>query len=152
MQPAFFTDLYGGFDADASDSEPDVAAAEDLHVNLKRAVDTLKSGIFTFKKKLYKQVVELDKAHDAGDMGAMMTFQSIFLHCVSYWVGSLDSMPTPRPNLPKSVDADFDDISQAILALKTQGYDGRTLVYTVLFEFSTQHPFNLGPQENRDAE
>lgn len=127
---------------------------EEINMKTREAIDTLRNDIFTFKKMVYGDVVSGDKKHSAGDMGAMMSFHAIFLQVIGYWIGLLDSAPVPPPIFKNNSEIkEFRQLTKTIQKLAETSQDARTLVYSLLFSFSTQHPFELGaPQENEDDE
>jgi hypothetical protein len=147
MQPVFVQELP---DEDIASEHP--ADIEEVDPGLYKAVAELKDGIFALKKKLFYSLVSMDNKHDASSLGAMMTFHSLFLQCVAYWIGLLDSSVVPKPKFtgPKQ-QKEFDTLSSAIHKTATSSADAHTLVYNLLFQFSTQHPFDLGPQENTES-
>lgn len=116
-----------------------------VHKNVLNAVGQLRLGIFAFKKKMFYHIVSNDKAHSPGDIGSMITFHSLFLQALSYWIGLLDSKPVPPPSLPKPLVKDFKVLTTAIEKVYQEDSDSRVLVYDMLFTLLTLHPYNLGP-------
>lgn len=147
MQPVFIQEFP---DEDVASEPP--AEIDEVDPGIYKAVVELKEGIFSFKKQLFYSIVSMDTKHDASSLGAMMTFHSLFLQCVAYWIGLLDSSVVPKPNFStKKQQKDFEALSSAIHKTATSSADAHTLVYNLLFQFSTQHPFDLGPQENTET-
>lgn len=109
------------------------------------AVETLRREIFKFKKQLFLDVVSNDKQHNADDLGAMKSFHALFLQAISYWIGVLDSSPVPPPKFKQQRNIkEFDTLTEGIKYIQGINSDANTLVYSMLFSFSTQHPFDLG--------
>jgi hypothetical protein len=118
-----------------------------------RALQDLQSQIYKYKETLFQTVVNHDNDHDASDLGAMMKFHAIFLQSVAYWIGMLDNTPVPPPRFKgQQLQSMVQSITQAIQVLVKSSGSARTLVYQVLFRFSTQHAFDLGPQKKREDE
>lgn len=145
MEPAFIQPL-----TEEQLNQNDESMSDDdtneirLHTNILNAVEELRLGIYALKRKMFYELVSNDTRHNAGDMGSMITFHSLFLQAVSYWIGLLDSKPTPPPTLPKKLVKDFKSLTNAIDTVAHEDSDARVLVYNLLFSFSTQHPFDLG--------
>jgi hypothetical protein len=141
---------------DLEGGDPDVLARNDelpeINEELRKNIDTLRSDIFAFKKAFFSTYVSNDKEHDANSLNAMRSFHALFLQCVAYWIGLLDSAPVPVPRIPGQKDAAaFKRLTDEIVTLTKQNHDARTLVYSLLFQFSTQHPFDLGiPEKTED--
>ncbi len=113
-----------------------------------KAIDVLRQQIYEFKRSLYEQTVNKDSSHDAADMGAMMTFHAIFLHCISYWISLLDSSLVPEPQFPSSANTQtFKTLTRAIQKVAQISPDAQVHLYQLLFQFGQQHPFELGDQE-----
>lgn len=124
---------------------------EEINTKTREAIDILRDDIFKFKKMVYADIVSGDKIHTAGDMGAMMSFHAIFLQVIGYWIGLLDSAPVPPPTFKKDTETrEFRQLTKAIKKLSEISQDARTLVYSILFSFSTQHPFELGAPEDEN--
>lgn len=114
---------------------------------IREAVETLRQQIFKFKKQLFLDVVSNDKQHKASDLGAMKSFHALFLQAVSYWIGLLDSAPVPPPKFKQQRNIDeFQTLTEGLKYIQGINTDANTLVYSMLFSFSTQHPFDLGSQ------
>ncbi len=117
----------------------------DISQEVHQAIDELRAKIFKFKKQLFLDVVSNDTQHTASDLGAMKSFHALFLQAISYWIGLLDSSPVPPPKLQKQSNIDeFDALTKGIQYIQGLNTDANTLVYSMLFQFSTQHPFDLG--------
>jgi hypothetical protein len=125
---------------------------EDITKEVHEAVETLRQQIFKFKKQLFLDVVSNDKDHKASDLGAMKSFHALFLQAISYWIGLLDSSPVPPPKFRQQRNInEFDTLTKGINYVQGHNADANTLVYSMLFSFSTQHPFNLGQQSKKQS-
>ena len=118
---------------------------QEISKEIQEAVEELRKQIFKFKKQLFLDVVSNDKQHAASDLGAMKSFHALFLQAISYWIGLLDSSPVPPPKfkLQRNID-EFAALTEGIQYVQGINSDANTLVYSMLFTFSTQHPFDLG--------
>jgi hypothetical protein len=114
------------------------------------AVQELQHGILALKRQLFMELVSNDTKHTPDDLGPMMTFHSLFLQVIGYWIGLLDHSPVPAPNLQKpSIQKGFKSLTNAIEKVSQANLPAsRVLVYEALRRFSTQHPYELGPVEN----
>ncbi len=152
MENPFIQDdpmLYGDEDQDPLDL-PDEKDAEEINNETRDAIEELKQDIYSFKKQLFSNVVSNDKKHDASDLGPMMTFHALYLQTVGYWIGLLDGRPVPSPTFSqKKNTATFLDLTRTIQTLIKKNSDARILVYSMLFNFSVQHPFELGKQKSK---
>lgn len=149
MEPSFLLPMGGALGQEDTDplSLPD-AQMEDINIKTQRAVESVKHAIQRFKKNFYTGYVGNDREHTPQDLGAMMGFHALFLQTVGYWIGLLDNKPVPEPSFQSGRDERaFAMITKSIRTLATNP-DGRTLVYSLLFHFAQQHPFDLGQQEN----
>jgi hypothetical protein len=147
---SFFTQAMGGaLDQEDTDSLalPD-SQLEDINIQTQQAVEGIKRAILKFKGEFYRGHVGNDKQHNSQDLGAMMGFHALFLQTLGFWIGLLDSKPVPKPTLESGRDRrTFDLITKAIQQVAASP-DGRTLIYSLLFHFAQQHPFDLGQREN----
>jgi hypothetical protein len=126
---------------------------EEINVNIQKEVEDIKYNIFRFKKQLFYNIVSNDKVHEAKNMGAMMNFHALFLQIIGYWIGLLDSKPVPMPKLSTGRDQrNFRTLSHAIEKTANSDPDAHTLIYSLLFHFAQQHPFDLGNFEKNDTE
>ncbi len=142
--------LYGDEDLDPLDLPEDIDA-DDINNETRSNVEELKENIYHFKKQLFLDIVSNDKQHDASDLGAMMTFHALYLQTVGYWIGLLDGRPVPSPTFHKKQNtASFLELTRTIQTLIKKNVDARILVYSMLFNFSVQHPFELGNQYNKE--
>ncbi len=145
-----------GYESELSQDQDPLRRADDLEmINTKthEAIEELQSGIFSFKKNLYDALINHDTEHTPSDLGAMKTFHALFLQTVGYWIGMLDSYPVPKPNVPKpELQKQFTTLSHSIQSLARSTTDANTLVYSLLFSFSTQHPFDLGPKQKKEED
>lgn len=149
MEPAVVFPM----DLDTEDNDPldTNDEMEDIHVNIQRAVEELKYGILKFKRDFFIDHVSNDSNHDAKDMGAMMNFHARFLQIVAYWIGILDDKPVPIPRFTSGRDnRNFRALTKAIEEVSKSDPDARTLVYSLLFHFAQQHPFDLGNAEKNN--
>jgi len=149
MEPAFVEPLTEEqLDETGESIENDIKANE-LHENTLEAVEQLRLAIYAFKKDLfYKIVNDEGQKTNSADMGPMMTFHSLFLQCISYWISLLDTKTDSVPHFGKmGLKKDFEALTNAIDKVSHNTTDARVLVYNLLSIFSTQHPFDLGKQE-----
>lgn len=115
---------------------------------VQKAVNNLRNAIFLFKQNLFEQIVNHDTTHNASDLGSMMSFHALFLQSVSYWISLLDSSLVPEPRFSKDQNTnEFQKIKTAIQKVSKSSPDARIHVYQLLFQFSQQHPFDLGRRE-----
>ena len=148
MEPANVVPM----DLDEKDPKQDITMEEqDIDPKIHSAIQTLKTSIYAFKKQLFYELVSNDSKHKASDLGAMYSFHALFLQCIAYWIGMLDSTPVPKPKFPTEQQIkQFDILRQEIKSLTATSMDARVLVYNILFQFSTAHPFDLGQQKEED--
>jgi hypothetical protein len=113
-------------------------------------IQSLQEKITDFKRALYFDLVSNDTKHDSSDLGGMMTFHALFLQCVGYWIGCLDSRPVPIPTFStKQHTARFLDITKDIQTIRRLNVDARIMLYSMLFNFSIQHPYDLGRSKKK---
>ena len=147
---SFFTQSIGGA-LDQEDTDPLAvpdSQLEDINIQTQQAVEGIKRAIQKFKSDFYRGYVGNDKGHNPNDLGAMMGFHALFLQALGFWIGLLDSKPVPKPTLESGRDRrTFDLITKSIQQVAANP-DGRTLIYSLLFHFAQQHPFDLGKQQN----
>jgi hypothetical protein len=132
---------------------PDEGSLPEINKALYDEIDTLEQEIYTLKKLLYTEIVSKDINHTSQDMSPMTTFHSFFLFCISYFIGLLDGQPVPEPmlqNYSKKIRTTFDTVKDRILSTAKESSDARTLVYSLLFRFSTGHPFQLQVKKVED--
>ena len=118
-----------------------------LEVNdmILESIDKLKKDIYDFKEQLYHHLILNDTKHEANDLGSMMTFHSIFLQTIAYLIGELDSQLVPEPKFTVGRDkATFLKLKEKIRRLSDESSEARILIYSLLFQFSTQHAFDMG--------
>jgi len=120
---------------------------DDINPKINTAVDNLKQEIMAFKKSLHFSIVANDTTHSASDMGGMMRFHSIFLQVIGYWIGLLDSNPSQKPTLPPKQQEAFDKLTSKVKTIASYNSDSKTLLYSMLFNYSVQHPFDLGEKK-----
>jgi hypothetical protein len=121
---------------------------EEINPKINLAINTLKNEIMVLKKTLHFNIVANDKKHDAADMSSMMSFHSVFLHIIGYWIGLLDGSSVPKPTLSSKEQPQFDKLTSHIKNIASYNYDSKTLLYAMLFKYSVQHPFDLGEKIN----
>ena len=125
-------------------------ALEDINTETRVTIDTLQLKIIEFKKQLFSELVNKDTDHSAGNIGAMTTFHAIFLQSIAYWIGLLDSRPVSAPTFTAGRTTKlFQLITKDIQKTISLNSDARTLVYSLLFTFSTQHPFDLNTRPKK---
>ena len=132
---------------------PEEGSLPEINKALYDEIDTLEQEIYTLKKLLYTEIVSKDTNHSSQDMSPMTTFHSFFLFCISYFIGLLDGQPVPEPmlqNYSKKVRNTFDTVKDRILSTAKESSDARTLIYSLLFRFSTDHPFQLQVKKVED--
>lgn len=120
---------------------------EEINPKINIAVENLKTQIMEFKKSLHFSVVADDKKHNASDMGAMMTFHSLFLQVIAYWIGLLDSKKVSKPILPVKEQEMFNKLTSHINNIASYNSDSKIILYSMLFKYSVQHPFDLGEKK-----
>lgn len=126
---------------------------EEPESKLYTAVEELRLSIVAFKKKLFNIVVSNDTQHKASSMGAMMGFHALFLQCIGYWISLLNNNSACKPVFTNSTNTnDFNTLTKNILSIKQFSSDAKTLLYTMLFTLSTQHPYDLGQPKKEDLE
>lgn len=152
MQPLHVEPL----DLDAPDTDrfdSNNTANEEVYNSnqVNKAIVSLKLGIFKFKQNLFEQIINQDTGHDASDLGAMMTYHSLFLQCVSYWISLLDSGLVPMPRFASDRNStEFEALKTAIQKVARSSPDARIQLYQLLFRFGQQHPFDLGQREKEE--
>jgi hypothetical protein len=113
---------------------------EEINPKINIAVEALKKEILTFKKALHFSIV-------ANDKRPMMTFHSLFLQVIAHWIGLLDSNLVHKPILPSKEQHAFDKLTTHIKNIAAYSSDSHRLLYTMLFNYSVQHPFDLGEKK-----
>jgi hypothetical protein len=132
---------------------PEDDSLPEINKALYDKIDALEQDIYTLKRLLYTELVSKDTNHSSQDMGAMTTFHSFFLFCISYFIGLLDGQPVPEPmlqNYSKKIKSTFDSVKDSINSTAKESSDARTLLYSLLFRFSTSHPFQLQVKKVED--
>lgn len=151
MESFFIQSIGGALDQEDTDplSVPD-EKLEEINIQTQHAVEDIKHAILKFKADFYKEYVGNDKNHNPQELGAMMGFHALFLQALGFWIGLLDNKPVPKPVLESGHERrSFYLITKAIQKVISNP-DGRTLVYSLLFHFAQQHPFDLGRRENME--
>ncbi len=132
---------------------PDEKDIEENNTNkeIVNAIESCQEKIQDFKKRLYFDLVSNDKKHDSDDLGGLMTFHALFLQTVGYWIGCLDGRPVPMPSFSnKRHTAMFLEITRDVQQLSTMNVDSRILLYSMLFNTSIQHPYDLGSSRKKN--
>lgn len=148
---------------DLSGGDPDpmeLKQIDPLPQKLYDEIDDLQDAIYTFKKKLFYTRVSNNATQDPGSLNRLNAFHSLFLQILGYWIGILDDVPVANPTFEGTTkqadETTFKRLTKAIMKLAKQNQDARTLVSGLLFQLSTQHPFELGvkisKQYREDAE
>lgn len=121
---------------------------EDINTKTLQSVSTLKNQIIRFKQNLFEDVVSNDTKHSPSNMEAMIGFHSRFLHIISFWLSLLNDQKVPVPTFdtPQHKNA-FIKITKQIQGISQESSDGNILVYSLLFQFTQQHPFDMGKRK-----
>jgi hypothetical protein len=121
---------------------------EDINIKTQTAVATLKTQILKFKQQLFEETVSNDTTHSPSSMEAMIGFHSKFLHIISFWLSLLNDQKVPIPEFdtPQHKNA-FIRLTKQIQTLRKESSDAYVLVYSLLFQFTQQHPFDMGGQQ-----
>jgi hypothetical protein len=83
----------------------------------------------------------------------MMTFHALYLQTIAYWIGLLDHKTVPLPQYPTPQQRDIlKRLTKKVKDIAGLNSDARTQVYSLLFRFSTQHPFELAPPAKRGVQ
>jgi hypothetical protein len=83
----------------------------------------------------------------------MAFFHALFLQCIGYWISMLDTRTIAKPTFTsKKNTRDFDSLSNAIEKIQKTSPDAKIIVYNMLFQFSLQHPFDLGVKKSNEVE
>jgi hypothetical protein len=134
------------FEVDSIKEEINTSKEEnDINQTIIDSVDTLKTDIYKFKKVLFFNLVSNDTKHSPSNISAIVEYHSVYLQCIAYWISLLDSTKVPEPLLQDDLETMFQSLSKHILELSQSSSDAYTLVYSLLFQISTQHPFDLKP-------
>jgi hypothetical protein len=145
-----------GYESEISVDNDPLLRSDDLeaiNANTHEEIEALQKNIFGFKRSLYNTLINHDTDHSASDLGAMKTFHALFLQTIGYWIGMMDSYPVPKPQFSNpSLQKSFASLSQSIQMLARSSQDANTLVYSLLFSFSTQHPFDLGTRQKKEED
>jgi hypothetical protein len=150
MEPANVVPM--DLDSDSeNESERPLALEQEINPNIYTSLEELKQGIYLFKKNLFYAIVSNDSKHEAKSLGAMYSFHALFLQCVAYWIGMLDSTTVPNPKFTSEVHTkEFQALTRAIQTIAHSSTDARVLTYNLLFKFSTAHPYDLGKRQSSD--
>jgi hypothetical protein len=146
MEPATIVPM----DLDEEDTDVIVRddEMEDINIKTQTAVATLKTQILKFKQQLFEETVSNDTTHSPSSMEAMIGFHSKFLHIISFWLSLLNDQKVPIPEFdtPQHKNA-FIRLTKQIQTLRKESSDAYVLVYSLLFQFTQQHPFDMGGQQ-----
>lgn len=150
MEPANVMPM--DLDSDSEfESERPVGMVEEINPKIYTSLEELKDGIYLFKKNLFYAIVSNDSKHEAKSLGAMYSFHALFLQCVAYWIGMLDSTSVPKPKFSSEKHTkEFEALTKAIQTIARSSTDARVLTYNLLFKFSTAHPYDLGKRQPTD--
>jgi hypothetical protein len=125
---------------------------EDINSKTQDSIRSLKLNILKFKKILFEETVSNDTAHSPSGMEAMIGFQSRFLHMVSFWLSLLNEKQVPLPKFESTQHTNmFIRLTRQIQELAKQDSDAYVLTYSLLFQFTQQHPFDMGGLQNADS-
>lgn len=150
MEPANVVPMDLDSDSDHESERPGTME-EEINPNIYSSLEELKQGIYLFKKNLFYSIVSNDSKHEANSLGAMYSFHALFLQCVAYWIGMLDSTSVPKPQFSsEKYTKEFQALTKAVQTIAQESTDGRILTYNLLFKFSTAHPYDLGKQQQVD--
>jgi hypothetical protein len=138
-------------DTQVSNSNPELESSLRNEDQLK-SIEALRQTIFKFKTTLYKEVVINDTKHSANTMEAMYSFHATFLQTIAYFIGLLDSAEVPAPQFSRSMQLKFKLLMREFLKVRNIQPDSYALLYNMLFQFSTQHPFDLGVGEPEELD
>ena len=117
-----------------------------------KSIEALRQTIFKFKNILYKEIVINDTKHSADTMEAMYSFHATFLQTIAYFIGLLDSAEVPAPQFSSTMQLKFKLLVSEFLKVRNIQPDSYALLYNMLFQFSTQHPFDLGVGEPEESD
>jgi hypothetical protein len=148
MESFFIQPIGGALDQEDIDPLNTDSQLEDINIRTQQDIKKINRAIQTFKSDFYRGYVGNDKKHSPQDLGAMMGFHALFLQALGFWIGLLDSKPVPKPSLESGRDRRAFDLITKNIQEVAASPDGRTLVYSLLFDFAQQHPFVLGKQQN----
>jgi hypothetical protein len=146
MEPATVLPL--NLEKPDTDSVPNNLEILEVNHDVLETIDKLKKDIYDFKEQLYHHIILADRKHEASDLGSMISFHSIFLQAIAYFIGMLDSQLVPEPKFTIGRDkVAFLKIKEKIKNVSNESPDSRILVYSLLFQFSTQHAFDMGTKK-----
>ena len=139
---AFFT---GKMDLDEEDPDPtpDFEDIAEISENLHTDINNLHKALIIFKKKLQEVYIETNETQNPLKIKAMYTFHALYLQCLAFLIGLLDSQPVPIPNLEESLENDFEQIRKKVEVLLHSNPDANVLLYNLFFKLQAQHPFQL---------
>ena len=125
---------------------------EDINTKALHSIEVLRQAIFKLKYDLYKETVINDKIHSANTMESMRMFHAVFLQTIAHLISLLDSAEVPPPTFSSTIQPKFNSIQKALVRLVKSKHISYALLYNMLFQFSTQHPFDLGTGRSKDLE
>jgi hypothetical protein len=156
MEPAFiqrYSNEELDLDLDLDSQQQNLEEMQEIDPKVYTAVDEIKQTLFAFKKQLFYDYVSNDNKHNASSIDAMAFFHALFLQCIGYWISMLDTRTIAKPIFTsKKNTRDFDSLSNAIEKIQKTSPDAKIIVYNMLFQFSLQHPFDLGVKKSNDVE
>jgi hypothetical protein len=120
---------------------------EEINPKIITAVESVKNEIMILKQSLHFSMVANDKTHNASDSGSMFSFHSLFLQTIGYWIGLLDGNTFQKPVLPTSEQRAFNKITSQIKNIASYNSDSKPILYSMLFKYSQQHPFDMGEKK-----
>lgn len=133
-----------------NDSEGEKAV--ELNTKTLKSIEALRQTIFQFKYDLYKESVINDKVHSANTMESMRIFHAVFLQTIAHFISLLDSAEVPPPTFSSTIQPKFNSIQKSLVRILKSNRESYALLYNMLFQFSTQHPFDLGTGGSEDLE
>lgn len=121
---------------------------EDINGKTLQGISSLKDQIIRFKQSMFEDIVSNDTTHSPSNMEAMIGFHSRFLHIISFWLSLLNDQKVPIPAFDKPQHKNaFIKITKQIQTLSHESSDGHVLIYSLLFQFTQQHPFDMGKRK-----
>jgi len=127
--------------------------AIEMNVKTLKSIEALRQDIFKLKNDLYKESVINDKSHSASTMESMRIFHAVFLQTIAHLISLLDSAEVPPPTFSSNtIRTKFNTIQKSLVRILKSNRESYALLYSMLFQFSTQHPFDLGLDGSEEAE
>jgi hypothetical protein len=114
---------------------------QEIDSKIQGAVNNLEGEILKYKKELYSANVS-DSNDIASSMNPMITYHTLFLQSISYWMGLINSQKNiSKPHLPD--DKLFNKISDMIKNISKYNSDSKVLVYNSLIKLSNGSAFSM---------